>query len=76
MAVIEKEFELNSFEELGFGYFHEFVNWGWLTLASFKADSILTLCQEFMSNIKHKPIIKKGREKNTFFKNPDSEHIC
>ncbi|GFZ16827.1 hypothetical protein Acr_26g0000970 [Actinidia rufa] len=29
----------------------------------FKAESIITLCQEFMSNIKHKPVTEKGKEK-------------
>ena len=29
----------------------------------FKMESILTLCQEFMENIKHRPVTEKGREK-------------
>ena len=43
-AVIEWEFDLNSFEELGFRYLQNFTNRGWLNLANFKAESILTLC--------------------------------
>ncbi|GFS38834.1 hypothetical protein Acr_00g0059720 [Actinidia rufa] len=62
-VVIEREFDLNSFEDLGFGYLQKFMTQGWLNLASFKAESILTLCQEFMSNIKHKPVTKKGKER-------------
>ena len=60
---IEREFDLNSFEDLGFGYLQNFMNWGWLNLASFKVESILTLCQEFMSNVKHKPVTKKGTKR-------------
>ena len=62
-AVIEREFDLNSFEDLGFGYLQNFTNQGWLNLASFKVESILTLCQEFMSNVKHKPVTKKGTKR-------------
>ena len=29
----------------------------------FKAESILTLYQEFMTNIKHKPMTEKGKER-------------
>ena len=29
----------------------------------FKAKSILTLCQEFMANIKHRPVTEKGKER-------------
>ena len=29
----------------------------------FKAESILTLCQEFMANIKHRPVTEKGKER-------------
>ena len=38
-------------------------NWGWLNLARFKAESILILCQEFMDNIKHRPMTEKGKER-------------
>ena len=34
-----------------------------MNLATFKAELNLTPCQEFMSNIKHKPVIEKGKEK-------------
>ncbi|GFS42928.1 hypothetical protein Acr_00g0082640 [Actinidia rufa] len=53
---------------MGFGYLEDLTNWGWLNLASFKAESILTLCQEFMENIKHKSVIDK-------VKNPEFEFL-
>ena len=62
-AVIEREFDLNFFKDLGYGFLHDFTNRGWLNLASFKAESVLTLCQEFMANIKHRPVIDKGKER-------------
>ena len=43
-AVIEREFNLFSFENLGFGHFDDFTAQGWLKLASFKVESILTFC--------------------------------
>ncbi|GFY87682.1 hypothetical protein Acr_05g0013210 [Actinidia rufa] len=61
--VIEREFDLNFFKDLGFGYLQNFTNRGWLNLASFKVESILNLCQEFMSNIKHRPVTQKGKER-------------
>ena len=51
-VVIEREFNVNSFENMGFGYLEDLTNWDWLTLAKFKVESILTLCQEFMATIK------------------------
>ena len=42
-AVIEREFDLNFFKDLGYGFLHDFTNRGWLNLASFKAESVLTL---------------------------------
>ena len=51
-AIIEREFNVNSFENMGFGYLENLMNRGWLTLAKFKVESILTLCQEFMATIK------------------------
>ena len=62
-AVIEREFHIDTFEDLGFGFLGDFTRRGWVGLAEFKAESILTLCQEFMSNIRHKPVIEKGKEK-------------
>ena len=61
--MIEREFDLNSFEDLGFGFLQNFMNREWLNLASFKAESILILCQEFMANIKHRPVTDKGKER-------------
>ena len=63
MSIIEKGFNVNSFENTGFGYLEDLTNRGWLTLAKFKAESILTLCQEFMANIKHKSMTDKGKER-------------
>ncbi|GFS37315.1 hypothetical protein Acr_00g0051340 [Actinidia rufa] len=62
-VAIGREFNLNSFENLQFGYLEDFTNRGWMNLASFKVESILTLCQEFMSNIKHKLVIEEGKER-------------
>ena len=60
-TVIEREFDLNSFKDLGFGYLQNFTNRGWLNLVSSKAEPILTLCQEFMSNTKHRSMNEKGK---------------
>ena len=34
-----------------------------ISLTIFKAESIFTLCQEFMANINHKPVTEKGKER-------------
>ena len=34
-----------------------------MTLVKFKVESILTLCQEFMANIKHKLVTDEGKER-------------
>ncbi|GFY97540.1 hypothetical protein Acr_12g0000810 [Actinidia rufa] len=62
-AVIEREFNFLSFENFLFGYLEDFTNQGWLHLASFKAELILTLCQEFMANIKQKSVTEKGKKR-------------
>ena len=61
-AVVEREFDLNSFEDLGFGFLQNFTHWEWLNLSSFKVESILTLCHEFMPNIKHRPVTDKRKK--------------
>ncbi|GFS32862.1 hypothetical protein Acr_00g0025140 [Actinidia rufa] len=66
-AVIESEFNLFSFEDLGFGYLDDFTARVWLNLVSFKAESIFTLCQEFMANIKHKPVTKRDSGFGCYF---------
>ena len=59
-AVIEREIRLNAFGD--FGWEREFANRGWLGLASFKGECIVTLCAEFMANISS-PIAEKGNER-------------
>ena len=62
-AVIERELDLVSLENIGFKYLQNFRTQGWINLTMFKAESILTLCQEFMANIKHRPVTEKGKER-------------
>ena len=61
-AVIERELDLVSINNIGLGYLQYFTTRGWINLTMFKAESILTLCQEFMANIKHRPGTEKRRE--------------
>ena len=58
-AVIEREIRLNAFDD--FAWEKEFVNRGWLGLASFKKECVVTLCAEFMENISSS-VAKKGSE--------------
>ena len=58
-AVIEREIRLNAFRTLEWD--REFANRGWLELASYKGECILTLCAEFMANISSL-IAEQGRE--------------
>ena len=43
-AVIERELDLVSLENIGFEYLQNFMTRGWINLTMFKAESILTLC--------------------------------
>ena len=61
--MIERELDLVSLENIGFEYLQNFTTRGWINLTMFKAESILTLCQEFMANIKHRPVTEKGKER-------------
>ena len=62
-AMIKRELDLVSLKDIGLGYLQDFTNRGWINLTIFKAELILTLCQEFMANIKHRLVIEKGKER-------------
>ena len=61
--MIEREIDLVTLEDIGIGYLQDFTNRGWISLTIFKVESILTFCQIFMENIKHRPMTEKGKEK-------------
>ncbi|GFZ15794.1 hypothetical protein Acr_25g0002030 [Actinidia rufa] len=50
-------------ENTGTRFVQNFTSRGWINLTKFKAKSALTLCQEFMANIKYNPETEKGKEK-------------
>ncbi|XP_057507328.1 uncharacterized protein LOC130790315 [Actinidia eriantha] len=54
-AILERKLNLVGLENTGIRFVQNFTTWGWVNLTKFKADSVLTLCQEFMANIKHEP---------------------
>ncbi|GFZ05427.1 nucleosome assembly protein 1;2 [Actinidia rufa] len=62
-AVLERKLNLVALENTGISFVQNFTTRGWINLAKFKAESVLTLCQEFMANIKHKPETEQGKEK-------------
>ena len=62
-AVIERELILVILENSGIELLQNFTSRGWISLTMFKAELILTLCQEFMANIKYKPVTEKGKER-------------
>ncbi|GFS34253.1 hypothetical protein Acr_00g0032940 [Actinidia rufa] len=62
-AVIEKKLNIVALENAGIKWVQNFTTMGWIELTKFKAESILTLCQEFMANIKYNPETEKGNEK-------------
>ncbi|GFS41392.1 hypothetical protein Acr_00g0074030 [Actinidia rufa] len=64
-AVIERELDLVTLESSNIERLQNFMSRGWISLTMFKEESILTLCQEFMVNIKYKPVIEKGKERFT-----------
>ncbi|GFY97534.1 hypothetical protein Acr_12g0000750 [Actinidia rufa] len=64
-AVIERELDLVTLENSGIEFLQNFMRRGWISLTMFKAESILTICQEFMTDIKYKPKSFKFREKRT-----------
>ncbi|GFZ00922.1 hypothetical protein Acr_14g0005570 [Actinidia rufa] len=64
-AVIERELNLVMLENSGIKLLQNFTSRGWISLTMFKAESILTLCQEFMANIMYNPVTEKGKERLT-----------
>ncbi|GFS36414.1 GDP-L-galactose phosphorylase 1 [Actinidia rufa] len=62
-AVLERKLNLVALENSGISFVQNFTTRGWINLAKFKAESVLTLCQEFMANIKHEPETEQGKEK-------------
>ncbi|GFY90879.1 hypothetical protein Acr_07g0010750 [Actinidia rufa] len=62
-AVLERKLNLVALENSGISFVKNFTTRGWINLAKFKAESVLTLCQEFMANIKHEPETEQGKEK-------------
>ncbi|GFS30359.1 hypothetical protein Acr_00g0011450 [Actinidia rufa] len=64
-AVIERELNLVILENSGIKLLQNFTSRGWIILTMFKVESILTICQQFMANIKYNPVTKKGKERLT-----------
>ncbi|GFY91138.1 hypothetical protein Acr_07g0013340 [Actinidia rufa] len=62
-AVFERKLNLVAFENIGISFVQNFTTRGWINLTKFKAESVLTLCQEFMANIKHEPETEQGKDK-------------
>ncbi|GFS33396.1 hypothetical protein Acr_00g0028170 [Actinidia rufa] len=62
-AVIEKKLNIVALENIGIKFVQNFTSRGWINLTKFKTESVLTLCQEFMANIKGNPETEKGKEK-------------
>ncbi|GFY81041.1 hypothetical protein Acr_01g0008500 [Actinidia rufa] len=62
-AVLERKLNLVAFENIGISFVQNFTTRGLINLTKFKAESVLTLCQEFMANIKHEPETEQGKEK-------------
>ncbi|GFY80954.1 hypothetical protein Acr_01g0007630 [Actinidia rufa] len=60
-AVLERKLNLVALENSGISFVQNFTTRGWINLAKFKAESVLTLCQEFMANIKHEPETEQGK---------------
>ena len=61
--MIERKLNIVALENTGIRFVQNFTSRGWINLTKFKAKSILTLCQEFMVNIKDNPETEKGKEK-------------
>ncbi|GFS36593.1 hypothetical protein Acr_00g0046860 [Actinidia rufa] len=62
-AVLERKLNLVALENISISFVQNFTTRGWINLAKFKAETVLTLCQEFMANIKHEPETEQGKEK-------------
>ncbi|GFS29009.1 hypothetical protein Acr_00g0004960 [Actinidia rufa] len=64
-AVIKRELNLVMLENSGIELLQDFTSRGWISLTMLKAESILTLWQEFMANIKYNLVTKKGKKRLT-----------
>ncbi|GFZ03389.1 hypothetical protein Acr_16g0000130 [Actinidia rufa] len=62
-AVLEMKLNLVALENTGISFVQNFTTRGWINLIKYKAESVLTLCQELMANIKHEPETEQGEEK-------------
>ncbi|GFS31878.1 hypothetical protein Acr_00g0019670 [Actinidia rufa] len=62
-VVLERKLNLVALENTGISFVQNFTTRGWINLVKFKAESVLTLCQEFMVNIKHEPETEQRKEK-------------
>ncbi|XP_057491360.1 uncharacterized protein LOC130777084 [Actinidia eriantha] len=62
-AVLERKLNLVALENTSIRFVQNFTTRGWVNLTKFKAESVLTLCQELMANIKHEPETEQGKEK-------------
>ena len=57
-VVIKKKLNIVALENTGIRFVQNFTSKGWINLTKFKAESVLTLCQEFMEKIKDNPETK------------------
>ncbi|GFS30838.1 hypothetical protein Acr_00g0014450 [Actinidia rufa] len=62
-AMIERKLNIVILENTDIKFVQNITSRGWINLTKFKPESVLTLCQEFMANIKDNPEIEKGKEK-------------
>ncbi|GFY85310.1 hypothetical protein Acr_04g0000480 [Actinidia rufa] len=62
-AMIKRKLNIVALENASIRWVQNFTTRGWIELTRFKAESILTLCQEFMVNIKYNLETEKGKEK-------------
>ncbi|GFY82744.1 hypothetical protein Acr_02g0009840 [Actinidia rufa] len=61
-AILERKLNLVALENTGISFVQNFTTRGWINLTKFKVKSVLTLCQEFMENIKHELETEQGKE--------------
>ncbi|GFY91136.1 hypothetical protein Acr_07g0013320 [Actinidia rufa] len=62
-AVLDRKLNLVALENTGISFVQNFTTRSWINLTKYKAESVLTLCQEFMENIKHELETEQGKEK-------------
>ncbi|GFY86447.1 RING/U-box superfamily protein [Actinidia rufa] len=58
-AMIKRKLNIVARENAGIMWVQNFTTRGWIELTRFKTELILTLCQEFMANIKYNPETEK-----------------